>query len=427
VPLEVISSDQCQTRHADQFGMVQPRSLKLRGARLAIEARSAIAADVEIGQGRIQNIISRPSVSSRQLSHNHEVAEIDLTGYLLLPGLINAHDHLEFSLFPRLGHGPYRNAEEWARDIYHPESSPIREHLQVPKAVRLWWGAIKNLLCGVTTVCHHNEFYGDVFRDGFPVRVLKRYAWSHSLHFGGDVAAAFRTSDSKTPFIIHLAEGTDAASATEVFELDRLGLLDERTVIVHGVALDDTGHDLVAGRGSALIWCPGSNLFTLGATLSYRTIERNPRTALGSDSVLTAGDLIDQIRIASELGISAERIFDLVTTSAADTLKLENGEGRLRPGSMADLIAVPDTGLSPAAALVQATMGRIELVLSAGEPRLLSNHTISLFPEEVRAGMETIVVDGLQRCIRAPVPYLLQQARKWLGDVVTLAGKDVRT
>ena len=51
-----------------------------------------------------------------------------------MPGLINAHDHLEFNLFPRLGRGPYPNAGEWARDIYHPDRSPIREQLRVPKA-----------------------------------------------------------------------------------------------------------------------------------------------------------------------------------------------------------------------------------------------------------------------------------------------------
>jgi cytosine/adenosine deaminase-related metal-dependent hydrolase len=424
VLLDVTSSDQRQTKHADR-SEVEPCTMTLRGARLVTDACSAIAADVEIGQGRIRNIIPRSGVSPRQLSRDRKTAEIDLTGYLLLPGLINAHDHLEFGLFPRLGHGSYRNAEEWAKDIYRPESSPIREHLHVPKPIRLWWGGIRNLLCGVTTVCHHNEFHGDVFADGFPVRVLKRYAWSHSLYFGGDVAAAFRTSDSKTPFIIHLAEGTDAASAAEVFELDRQGLLDGRTVIVHGVALDDMGHDLVANRGAALIWCPGSNLFTLGATLSSRRTERNPRTALGSDSALTAGDLLDQIRIAYGLGIPAERIFELVTTRAADVLKLQNGEGELRAGSVADIFAIPDIGVSPAATLVQATMDRVELVLSAGVPRLLSNQIISRFPEGVRAGMETIVVDGLQRCIRAPVSYLLEQARHWLGGMVTLAGQEV--
>src|SRR5262249_15640887 len=70
---------------------------------------------------------------------------LELPGCAIRPGLINAHDPLEFNLFPLLGSSRYRNASEWAREIYHPDRSPVREHLEVPKAARLWWGALKNL------------------------------------------------------------------------------------------------------------------------------------------------------------------------------------------------------------------------------------------------------------------------------------------
>jgi hypothetical protein len=404
----------------------EPRPLKLRGARVAVSAHSAVLADIEVAQGRIQRIVPSATSTQRVSVADPQAAEVDLTGFLLFPGLINAHDHLEFSLFPKLGQGPYQNAEQWANDIYHPESSPIREHLGIPKPSRLWWGGIKNLLCGATTVCHHNEFRPDVFSDGFPVRVVKQYAWSHSLQFGGDLVSAFRESSPETPYIIHLGEGTDAGSAAEVFELDRRGLLDARTIIVHGVGLDDTGHDLVIRRGAAVIWCPGSNLFTLGQTLSPDRIRKNPRTALGSDSSLTAGDLLDQIHTAHELGVPAEQIFDLVTTQGADVLKLENGEGSLLAGSTADVIAVPDRGLSPAATLIQTTADRIELVLLAGVPHLLSKQMVSRFPSLAQGNFEKIVVDGSERYISAPVARLLQEAEKWLGEAIRLAGKRVQ-
>jgi len=272
--------------------------LKLVGARVAVDASTAERGVLEIENGSIRSISlegDRAKFGWRR-HVDEKLLTIDLSGYLILPGLINAHDHLEFNLFPRLGKGPYSNFEQWAEDIYHPEQSPLREHLAVPKAVRLWWGGIKNLLSGVTTVCHHNPYEPEVFDGDLPVRVVRRYSWAHSLALERDVLSKFRATPPDAPFIIHLGEGTDERSRNEIFELDQMGPLDARTVIVHGVALDEAGHARLRERGGALVWCPTSNLFTLGKTLDRRVTSKNPRLALGTDSALTAqGDLLDEI------------------------------------------------------------------------------------------------------------------------------------
>jgi cytosine/adenosine deaminase-related metal-dependent hydrolase len=255
--------------------------------------------------------------------------------------------------------------------------------------------------------------------------VVDRYSWSHSLRFGQELESRFCASEPGTPYIIHLGEGTDPASTAEIFELDRRNLLDARTVVVHGVALDDAGHDLIVRRGAALIWCPGSNIFTLGETLSPRRIDQNSRVALGSDSALTAGDLLDQVRIAHELGCPPDQIFDLVTTRAANVLMLENGEGTLRVDGVADIIAIPDSGLSPADTLIHATTDQIELVLLAGVPHLVSKQMGARLPETLRAGLDPIVVEGSERSICAPVADLLQKATTGLGEPVRFGGKRV--
>jgi cytosine/adenosine deaminase-related metal-dependent hydrolase len=205
------------------------------------------------------------------------ILALDLSGHLVMPGLINAHDHLAFNLFPLLGHGPYPNAGEWARDIYHPGRSPIREHLRVPTPVRLWWGALKNLLSGVTTVCHHNPYEREVFGADFPVRVVRRFAWAHSLEFEPELAARFRKAPPSYPFLVHCAEGIAAAARREVQALDALGALDERTAIIHGVGITGAGLALMRRRRASLVWCPTSNLAMLGPhRLARRTALRHP-------------------------------------------------------------------------------------------------------------------------------------------------------
>ena len=124
---------------------------------------------------------------------------MDLEGYLLLPGLINAHDHLEFNLYPRLGTRTYANVREWAADIHKLDDSPVREHLRVPLSTRLFWGGMKNLVAGVTTVSHHNPYHARIFDSGFPVRVVRRFGWAHSLAFSPDVGARFGARPRNNP------------------------------------------------------------------------------------------------------------------------------------------------------------------------------------------------------------------------------------
>src|SRR5215475_10788265 len=174
-------------------------SLKLTGGWLAIDSETAVRGDIEIENGRV----TRVTPSTRATTANGCI-NVNLDGYLVLPGLINAHDHLEFNLFPRLGNGPYPNATAWAREIYRPDADPVRHHLSIPKSNRLEWGGLKNLLSGVTTVMHHNP-YDPVFDDGFPVRVVRQYGWAHSPAFSPDLGKAFRETPPDVPFIIHAA------------------------------------------------------------------------------------------------------------------------------------------------------------------------------------------------------------------------------
>ncbi len=410
-------------------GSRQLTSCRLVGASVALNADSAVKADVEICNGRIEAIkTARAGAGNSPSDRSPEVScTIDLSGYLLLPGLINAHDHLEFNLFPRLGRGPYLNFEDWANDVYHPQQSPVREHLLVPKPIRYLWGALKNLLSGVTTVCHHNAAIPRSLAKSLPIRVVERYGWAHSLAFGGDIRKAFLSAPHGSPFVIHLAEGTDERSQEEIFRLDQMQALRSNTVVVHGVGLGWEGHSLLEQRGAGLIWCPTSNVFTLGVTLDGKEIEQHKRVALGSDSALTGqGDLLDEIRFAREHArLNPRKIYSLVTDSAARVLRLRKGKGALQVGSPADMLVVSDTGGRPCNKLSQMTTRDLEVVMVGGRPKLISAAAAGRWPQATLNAFEVIRVGNIERLVHAPFRELLKSTKKFLGEEIFLAGKRV--
>ena len=396
------------------------------GARVAIGPSESVQADIVIEQDRVSFLGC--SYAKRAPSAQIRSSTLDLAGYMLLPGLINSHDHLEFALFPRLGKGDYRNFTEWADDIHHPDSSPVREHRAVPKDIRLQWGGIRNLLSGVTTVCHHNPYHPEVFGNGFPVRVLHDFGWAHSLAMDADTSAKFRDTPLDQPFILHLAEGIDPQSTQEISNLDDVGALGPRTVVVHGLGLDEPGIARLKSRGAALVWCPTSNVFLFGATHSKNAIEELSSLALGSDSPLTAeGDLLDELRFANQhVGVSAESLYVQVTVSASQILRLKRGEGSIRVGAVADFTAVRDTGLSPAETLASCSYCDIELVVLAGRVQLASDELITKLPRHLAEGLERFDVEGIVRWIRAPLKELFSKATAALGDDLRLGGRKVK-
>jgi len=358
---------------------------------------------------------------------------LDLSGYVLLPGLINAHDHLEFALFPNLGRpphaAPYYNAVEWANEIHQGYADLIDLHLQVPLDTRLWWGAIRNLLCGVTTVCHHNPIHPALTSPDFPVDVVRDFGWSHSLTFGSNLAEAHRATPEDQPYILHAAEGTDGQSRDEIFELDRLHLLDKRTVVVHGLALTMAEIDLLNDRGAALVLCPTSNLFLFHQTPPASHITAVHRIALGSDSPLTSsGDLLDEVQfLVRSHSVDPVTLFDMVTSNPAAILKITRGQGRIAPGDGADLIAVRDRHVSPAQTMAALTFAEVELVLLGGRVQLASPALYARLSDEQRKGLHLLEVAGHQRWLRAPVPALFASAEHVLGPgKLRLGNKEVR-
>jgi cytosine/adenosine deaminase-related metal-dependent hydrolase len=284
-------------------------------------------------------------------------AVLRVPGGEVRPGLINAHDHLHRNHFGRLADPPYRNAYEWGRDIHRRRAAEIERGRALRRRTALLRGAWKNLAAGVTTVVHHDPWEPD-FEAAFPIRVA-RVRCAHSLGF-----EPRRPPPGPGPFAIHLAEGTDAASAEEIRELERLGLLTPDLLAVHVVGADPDGVSRLRASGAAVVWCPSSNLHLFGRTAPPDLLAPGTDVLLGSDSLLTgAGDLLDELRLAREIGyLPDERLLDAVGATAARRLGLPAPS--LEPGARADLAVFRGP-------VLEARAEDVALVMVGGAVRLL--------------------------------------------------------
>ena len=407
------------SRRASSLSMPSP--LELCGSRCATGPRNTVPATIRIAAGRIVDIFDGHMRVSPQA--------IPLEGYLLLPGLVNPHDHLTFALFPHMGHPPYRNYIEWGEDIHRRFPESIAMHKAVSKETRLWWGGLRNLLCGVTSVSHHDPLWPALRDKEFPVKVVQSNGWAHSPALGGDLISARRATPPGGVFVLHACEGVDDRAREELRQLDLLGLLDAATVLVHGLAIDAAGAEIMRGRNTSLIVCPSSNCFLYGRMPDLPLFSGMQNIALGSDSPLTAaGDLLDEVRFAvRRCGIAPEAAYRMVTEGPAEILRLEYGAGRIAVEGPADLVAVPDIGLDAASTLLRLSHRQIELVILNGRVQLASPAVLERLPHSLRQGLEPLCVDGSLRWLRAPASKLLREAETALGtDQVKLGGKPIR-
>lgn len=333
--------------------------------------------------------------------------EVDLSGYTIYPGLINAHDHLELNHFPRTKFREvYNNAHEWGEDVsQHLNASPYKELREYPIWDRVFIGGLKNILSGVTTVAHHNALYRVLKSPDFPVRVLQKYGWTHSLHFSReeDIIRSYNVTPPNASWFIHLAEGTDDIAAGEYQRLKQLGCVGKNTVIVHGVGMTDDDVVDAGERIRGLAWCPTTNYYLLNRTVRMSAYSRGGwrsagvSVALGSDSRLTAdGDLLGEMQAANKALCDEACVWEAVTHRAAHILG-QNDIGTLKVGAHADFV-------------VGSFQERqhIALVVRGGIPQIGNPDLMARFPhiKTVRA-----TLDGVPKAINADLARQIQRCK----------------
>ncbi len=339
----------------------------------------------------------------------HEIAStpgdadltVDLGDGHLRAGLINAHDHLQFNHFSRLGSPPYPNTYEWARDLRTNATEEIERALTLPETDALLFGALKNLLGGVTTAVHHDP-WNEIFDHRFPVRV-PRLRVAHSLQLERDLEAAMAGHEctQHRPLSIHLAEGTDDVAAREVGDAATRGLLTQHLIAVHVVGIDAQDIELLRKARVAVVWCPSSNEFLYGRTAPAALFDSGIDILLGTDSLLTGvGTMLDELRKARRIGhLDDDRLSLAVGNGAAHRLGI--AAPSLEPGCPADAILLRRP-------LFEARSRDVGLVLVGGKPMFGDAELANLF-EICGVSTELMVVGGVRKLVVAPLATIAEK------------------
>ncbi|MDI6852219.1 MAG: amidohydrolase [Deltaproteobacteria bacterium] len=326
------------------------------------------------------------------------LTRLDAGGSVVMPGLVNTHCHAAMVWFRGLADD--LALQEWlTKFIFPAEASWLNPE-------RVYWGtllaAAEMIRAGITTVAD-GYFYENEVRRALAAAGLRAVAAQGVVDFPApgvpdprdNLKAAAEFIDSggappfdlitstlfchsaytcgpetleqakdltrrrNLPFFIHLAETRrevrelrDKTGLKPAFYLDRLGLLDERTVIVHGVWLEPDEQDLLADRGVKVSHCPESNLkLAAGVAPVPELLGRGVAVGLGTDGAASNNnlDLWGEMSLAARLHkvwrrdptvLPAAQAAALATREGARVLGLEEKIGTLAPGKDADLIVV---------------------------------------------------------------------------------------
>lgn len=184
----------------------------------------------------------------------------------------------------------------------------------------------------------------------FSIHVAESAAEVEFLRTGGGPFADFLRARAGLPASAPLPPDMPAACGQgPVATLHRLGVLDERTLCVHAVHVDNDEINLLAATGAHVCLCPGSNRYLgVGTAPLTAMLEAGVRPCLGTDSAASnpALDLWRELRLlaAAFPHIDPLELFSCATMAGATALGVTDDYGCLAPGRRGRFLAVRGFG-----------------------------------------------------------------------------------
>ncbi len=321
--------------------------------------------------------------------------EIDCTGKIMMPGLVNAHTHLPMTLMR--GYGGGCDLHTWLEQYIFPAEAKLD-----PRAVRC---ATALSLCelmsyGVTTVADMYYFCEDiaamVVQSGLSANLNRSFVAFAPLEKSSDLEAwgemetlyenwhgkndgqilvdagihgeytsfpnpqlwtdtAKWANDHGTRMQIHLSETRSEHEeciarhgTTPTATFAHYGLLDAPTICAHGVYLTQDDMRILAEKGATVVHNPVSNL-KLGSGVAPvpQLLSAGVNVALGTDGVSSNNnhDLFEEVKLAAMVHkgftgdptvVTAHQALQMATVNGARGLGRDTGV--LAVGKIADII-----------------------------------------------------------------------------------------
>ena len=354
---------------------------------------------------------------------------VDLSGKVIFPALINSHDHLYNTFWPRWGAGKFQNWYEWEDEFKSSEIFRQKQLLSVADLYAL--GMYRNLLSGVGLVVDHFPQEISANFAGKPlIGLLENFCIAHSfssrgLDWGEGIEEELKKSKNLLPFIIHAGEGFDSEITHEIESLNRMGALGENTVLVLGPGVSESDLDLIASKKSSVVWVAQSNQFVFGKAIPVEKILNSEiKMCIGTDNALTGGiNMLEEMRFIRKLSretlgsrLQAKEIIAMATRTAGEIFRIEKF-GKIAPGAFANLVAFDDTGKDPFDAFLDLTPKGVSLVVHKGMlvygDEKFRNYCSADFSQ-----FSEITVDGIPKIIWGKPLNLLDRIENKLGEPV---------
>ena len=333
---------------------------------------------------------------------------------LVIPGLINSHDHLCFNLFPKLGGGIYQNYKEWALDVQSNYQNEIQKLAKIPKPLLYQWGILKNVINGFTTVVQHGPFFStsfngliDVFTQTYPL---------HSVSFERRWKIKVLRPIRK-PIVMHLGEGVSQDVTQELRRVNRWNWFGNTIIPVHGIQMTP---DLVP-HFKALIWCPESNYELYRTTVNLTSIQSKLPILFGSDSTISASwDIWQHLRRLFKLNLmNQEQLISTLTTNPSQVWNLSK-TGAIKEGFLADLTIVDRLFEDPWDTFKETSPASILMVIKAGKIVLCDEKIWPQLSKDLKNERKffKLKVQNTYKWIAADVDQLLKKIKGLAPSVV---------